>query len=347
MTTMSDVARAAGVSVSTVSHVVNGTRNVDPVTLARVESVIARLGYRHNHLARAVARGGRTHSIGVALSARANPYFAEVVSAIDAAVTAMGSTMLLGETGDDPGHEYRLINSLLERRVDGIVVARAPDVHGSTPHLLEQVTTPAVYIDRLAGSGGVDEIGTDNAEPTAQLVDHLAQVHGHRRIALLSGLAGLSTTDERRIGFLEGVRRNGCDRDEALVVSGESSSQPAERAMQQLLDLAEPPTALVAGNNAMSVGALRHLKHKGVRVPDDLAVVAFDDFEWAELMASPLTCVAQDWTEIGRGAVELLARRLDDPEADVISRRVPTTLQVRNSCGCTEPSGQIPQQAHA
>ncbi len=334
MTTMADVARAAGVSLSTVSHVINGTRKVDPATEDRVRLVIAQLGYRHNRLARAIAVGGRTHSIGVALSARSNPYFAEVVAAIDSAVTAMGSTMLLGETGDDPLREHQLLTSLLERRVDGIVVALAPDTEGSTPRLLESSGTPAVLIDRMPGSGLLDEIGTDNIEPMAELVDHLAEVHGHRRVGLVSGLTGLSTTDERCQGFAEGVRRNGCDDDPELIVSGASASRPAEQAAEQLLKLAKPPTALIAANNGMAVGLLRHLKHLGVKVPDDMAVCAFDDFEWAELIASPLTCVAQDWTGIGRGAVSLLGRRLDEPTAEVISERVGTNLMIRNSCGC-------------
>lgn len=320
--------------MSTVSHVVNRTRPVGADTTARVESAIARLGYRHNYLARAVARGGRTHSIGVALSARSNPYFAEVVAAMDEAITEMGSSMLLGETRDDVGREARLINSLLERRVDGIIVALAPDPHGSTTSLLRGLATPSVLIDRLAGSGRLDEIGSENVEPVAQLVDHLAQAHGHRRIALVAGLAGLSTTDERRRGFTEGLKRNGLDARRPLVVHGESSSPPAEHAMAKLLSLKSPPTAVVVGNNAMAVGALRFLKHEGIRVPDDLAVCAFDDFEWAELMAAPLSCVAQDWSEIGRGAVALLARRLADPSAGVVSQRVRTALHLRNSCGC-------------
>src|SRR3954468_144117 len=285
---MSDVARAAGVSLSTVSHVINGTRKVHPATQDRVQLVIAELGYRHNRLARAVARGGRTHSIGIALSARSNPYFAEVVEAIDSAVTAMGSTMLLGETGDDPAREFRLLNDLLERRVDGIILALAPDPHGGTTQLLETSDTPAVLIDRMPGGQLLDEIGTDNIEPMAALVDHLAVVHGHRRIGLVSGLSGLTTTAERCRGYVEGLRRNGCDEDPALTITGQSWSGPAERAAEELLRLADPPTALIAANNGMTVGVLRHLKHLGVRVPDDLAVCAFDDFEWAELIASPL-----------------------------------------------------------
>ena len=345
--TMTDVARAAGVSPSTVSHVINGTRFVEPQTHGRVQRVIDQLGYRQNHLARAVARGGPTQSIGVAISARSNPYFGAVLSAIDAEVTKFGSTLLLGETGEDVAREFRLVNSLLERRVDGIILAPGPGAEAQTLPLLERSSTPTVLVDRMQPGPMLDQIGTDNAEPTARLVDHLAVVHGHRRIGLISGLPGLSTTDERIDGYRRGVRRNGCDDDAALIAVGASSSEQGEVAAAALLDSAqlhgiEPPTALIAGNNAMTVGMLRLLRQRGVNVPGDMAVASFDDFEWAELLASPLTSIAQDWTEIGRRAVTMLGKRFDDPDRAVVVERVSTSLVVRNSCGCTGVSQTIP-----
>jgi LacI family transcriptional regulator len=336
--TMTDVARAAGVSASTVSHVINGTRFVEPGTQIRVMRVIDQLGYRQNHMARAVARGGRTQSIGVAISARSNPYFGAVLSAIDAEVTKLGSTLLLGETAEDVQREFRLVNSLLERRVDGIILAPGPGADADTLPMLERSSTPTVLVDRMRPGQLLDQIGTDNAEPMARLVQHLAVEHGHRRIGLVSGLPGLSTTDERIDGYRRGLLRNGCDDDLGLMAVGASSSEQGEVAAAMLLDGAAPPTALIAGNNAMTVGTLRLLRQRGVDVPGDMAVVSFDDFEWAELLASPLTSIAQDWTEIGRRAVTLLAQRLDDPERPVVVERVATSLIVRNSCGCTGPS---------
>ena len=343
---MTDVARAAGVSASTVSHVINGTRYVEPGTQGRVLRVIAQLGYRQNHMARAVARGGRTQSIGVAISARSNPYFGAVLSAIDAEVTKFGSTLLLGETGEDVQREFRLVNSLLERRVDGIILAPGPGADADTLPLLEGSSTPTVLVDRMRPGQSLDQIGTDNAEPMARLVDHLAVEHGHRRIGLISGLPGLSTTDERIEGYRRGLLRNGCDDEPGLMAVGASSSEQGEVAAAALLDGSEidgtePPTALIAGNNAMTVGTLRLLRQRGLRVPGDMAVVSFDDFEWAELLASPLTSIAQDWTEIGRRAVSLLAQRLDDPGRPVVVERVATSLILRNSCGCTGPTETI------
>ena len=341
MVTMADVARAAGVSTSTVSHVVNGTRVVERNTHDRVQQAIELLGYRHNHLARAVARGGRTQSIGVAISARSNPYFGAVMSAIDAEAARLGSSLLLGETGEDVEREFRLVTSLLQRQVDGIILSPGPGAEARTLPMLESSGMPVVLVDRMQPGQKLDQIGTDNVEPMARLVDHLAVEHGHRRIGLISGLVGLSTTDERCDGYRLGVRRNGCDDDPALIASGQSSSAEGELAAASILDLAEPPTALIAGNNAMTVGTLRLLSHRGVTVPTDMAVASFDDFEWAELLASPLTSIAQDWTAIGRRAVGLLAQRLDEPGRDVVIERVATSLVLRNSCGCTGASRTI------
>lgn len=340
-TTMAGVARAAGVSVSTVSHVLNGTRFVEPATHQRVQQAIDKLGYRHNHLARAVARGGPTQTIGVAISARSNPYFGSVVSAIDAAVTSLGSTILFGETGEDVDREYGFVNGLLDRRVDGVILAPGPAAEKRTLPLLAKSSTPAVLVDRLPEGSPLDEIGTDNTEPMARLVDHLITDHGHSRVGLISGLPGLSTTDERERGYLDGVRRSGGSADPALIRSGLSSSDGGEEATAALLDLSQPPTALIAGNNAMTVGALRVLNRRGIAVPGQMAICSFDDFEWAELLASPLTAVAQDWTRIGREAVQLLQLRMQSPTRARVVSRIPTTLVLRNSCGCTGPVRRI------
>ena len=334
MTTMRDVAASARVSISTVSHVLNGTRYVDPETETRVRAVIEQLGYRHNHLARAVARGGRTQSIGVAVSAWTNPYFGAVVSAIDSAVADFGSTLLLGETSEDEEREYRLVNSLLERRVDGIVLAPGPRSAERTLPMLEAAQAPAVLLDRIHPSAMLDQVGTDNVEPTAGLVDHLAQVHGMRRIGMVAGLAGLSTTGERLLGYQLGLERNGIRSDPALVGYGGSSVEQGERAAARLLAAADPPTALIAGNNEMTVGTLRWLRMNGIDVPHDIAFCGFDDFEWAELMTSPITAVTQDWTRIGIRAVSLLRARLEDAARPTVTERMPASLTIRNSCGC-------------
>jgi LacI family transcriptional regulator len=334
VTTMRDVAITAQVSISTVSHVLNGTRYVEPATESRVRAVIEQLGYRHNHLARVVARGGRSQSIGVGVSSWTKPYFGAVVSAIDRAAARFGSTLLLGETSEDEEREYRLVNSLLERRVDGIVLAAGPRSGERTLPMLERATTPTVLLDRIHPATKLDQVGTENVEPTARLVDHLAQVHGKRRIGLISGLAGLSTTKERLLGYEKGLERNGIRIDPALVGHGGPSVQHGEQAAARLLAINHPPRAIIGANNEMTFGALRWLRRNQISVPDDVAFCSFDDFEWAELMTSPITAIAQDWTRIGIRAVSVLRARMEDPTAPHTIDQLSPNLTIRNSCGC-------------
>lgn len=333
MTTMSDVARIAGVSVSTVSHVINGTRTVDPHTSRRVTEAIADTGYRHNRLARALARGEGTRSIGVALSAQSNPYLSDLVGPIEASVAQAGSTMLLGETHEDAEIEYRLIETLLDHRVDGIILAPSPGAASRTLPLLRRSGLPTVLIDRAVDPVHFDQVASDNVEPLAGLVDHLVG-HGHRDIGFVAGMRGLSTSAERLVGYRRGLRRNGLTRHSELEVDGGSSGAEAAWAMGQLWALKRRPTAVITGNNYMTVGVLKHLRAKHIRVPLDIALTGFDDFEWSELLDPPLTAVAQNWETVGGRAIGLLTERIADPARPPRTERVVASLMVRQSCGC-------------
>lgn len=335
MVRMRDVAAMAGVSVTTVSHVVNNTRRVEPETQRRVLDAIATTGYRHNTLARALARGG-TQSVGVALSATSNPYLADIVTAIEGRVSARGSMMLLGETHEDAEREYALVETLLTRRVDGVILAPGRRALTRTLPMLRDARVPTVLIDRLVADGEFDQVGSDNHEPVAAMVDHLVK-HGHRRIALIAGLEGLPTTLERQHGYVTGLRRNGIPLRKELVADGGSHGDSAAAAAAGLWQLEDRPTAMITANNFMTVGVLTWLQHEGIRVPEDVALIGYDDFPWADLMRTPLTAVAQDWTTIGRRAVDMLFDRMEDPDRPPRSERIPVVLMRRASCGCTAP----------
>lgn len=347
MVTMADVASAAGVSVTTVSHVLNATRRVNPQTEEAVRLAISATGYVHNAVARSLATA-RTHSVGLAVSTLINPYIAEMVAAIEDAVTAAGYFLVLVDTHDDPEHEMRVIEALRARRVDGVLLApsgsRADIRRRLTPH--RQTETPLVLIDRLQ-CPDFDQVGVINERPTADLVHHLAG-NGHHRIAMVHGRSGLSTTTERMRGYRRGLREAGLEWDPALEVDGGSTATVARGAVGTLLELNDPPTAVISANNHMTVGVLRALTEHAVRIPQDMAVVGFDDVEWAELLPSPLTTFAQPYQEIGRVAVRLLLDRLDNRTAAPRTIRLPATFMHRASCGCgsstprcsaTTPSG--------
>ncbi|CAL9571227.1 Ribose operon repressor [Streptomyces sp. enrichment culture] len=332
MATMTDVARRAGVSVATVSHVLNNTRPVRPATREAVRTAIEELGYTHNTLARSLVTS-RTKSIGLVVSAISNPYFTEIFQGVEGGTLADGYSLLTADPHDTPEHELRTVRLLHERRVDGVIVAPSPEPAAMLDYL-ERAKLPAVFLDRLVGDG-YDQVCAENEEPMARLVTHLADL-GHSRIALIAGIPGLSTTTERLAGYREGLRRAGLPYAPELVVGGNSSAEGAEQAAHRLLARTEPPTALVTANNAMTIGALRALRTARRAVPDDMALACFDDFSWADLFTPRLTAIAQPSRDIGAAAVRLLLDRLADPDRAPRTLRLPCTFVHRGSCGCAD-----------
>ncbi|MFE6173879.1 LacI family DNA-binding transcriptional regulator [Streptomyces sp. NPDC056464] len=342
MATMADVARSASVSVATVSHVLNGTRPVLPHTRQAVLDAIEQLGYTPNTLARSLVTS-RTRSIGLAVSAISNPYFTEILQGVEAAALEHGYSLLIADPHDDPAHERKVAQLLHERRVDGVIVAPSADPHELLAYLGRH-KVPTVLLDRVVddpadGSPRFDQVCADGAAPMAHLVTHLAGL-GHRRIGLVAGLPGLSTTGERLTGYRDGLTAAGLAYDGGLVEHGDSESAGAERATAALLSLDSPPTALVTANNAMTMGALRALRDLGLSVPNDIALCCFDDFAWADLVSPRLTAVAQPSREIGAQALRVLLDRLASPDRPARTVRLACAFVHRTSCGCPEDPGR-------
>ncbi|MGW7020528.1 LacI family DNA-binding transcriptional regulator [Streptomyces decoyicus] len=341
MTTMTDVARRAGVSVATVSHVLNETRPVRPDTRAAVLGAIDELGYTHNTLARSLVTS-RTRSIGLAVSAISNPYFTEILQGVEAGALEAGYSLLLTDPHDDPQHERKVVQLLHERRVDGMIVAPSADPSAMVEYLARR-EVPTVFLDRLVGDDH-DQVCAENNGPVRQLVGHLADL-GHTRIGLVAGLPGLSTTTERVQGYREGLRACGLPFAPELLAGGHSAAQGAQDATRRLLAVPRPPTAVITANNAMTIGALRALRELGLEVPRDIALACFDDFSWADLFTPRLTAIAQPSKDIGAAAVRLLLERLTEPDRPPRTVRLPCTLVHRTSCGCAEPAPATPPAA--
>ena len=336
MTTMADVARRANVSVSTVSHVVNRTRAVNRTTQDRVLAAIAETGFVVNSLARALA-GASTSTIGLAMSAVSNFYFADMVAGIDAAVRTAGSTLLLADTHENPDEEAAVVRSLHQRRVDGILLAPVTGPHGPALTYLRGLAIPAVLVDRCAADD-FDQIGVENIRSTAHLTDHLIG-HGHRRIAMVSGVLGVQTTVERVDGYRRALREHRIGFDPDLVLAGNSNADAAAAAVDRLLALQPPPTAFVIGNNHMTIGAMRALRRHRLSVPADIALVAFDDFDWADVFSPHLTAIAQPIEEIAQGAVAMLLERIEGVVRAPRTRQPAGLLRLRESCGCPPVAG--------
>jgi LacI family transcriptional regulator len=336
MATMADVARLAGVSTATVSHVLNGTRPVNDSTIAAVRDAIRRAGYTPNSLARSLARASSS-TIGVAVSAITNHYFSDVIGAVESACSSQNFMMLLSDTHDDPEHQLRVIQELHQRRVDGIILAGVSGGGEAALHYLRTNRVSAVLIDRLI-SDEFDQVGVENTRATAELVRHLVG-HGHRRIGFIAGNGGLATSTERLAGFRDGAREAALTESLNLVECGDSTVEGGRRALHSLLMRTPRPTALITGNNLMTIGALGALREAGLRAPEDVALAGFDDFDWAEFATPALTVMAQPASDIGRVAVDLLMRRLSNPIAPKRTLRLAPTLVIRASCGCCQNLG--------
>ena len=328
MTTIARVARAAGVSVSTVSHVVNGTRYVSPDTAKLVNDAIAEIGYLPNTLARSLKLASSS-SVGLAISALSNPYFSDIICAVEAECARLGLMVFLADTQDDPDKEFAVIRALHQRRVDGIIFAPSAEPARALEYLLHR-GPPCVLIDRMADRR-FDQIGVDNVNAMDVLVDHVV-AKGHRHIAFVAGQPGFATTIERIAGFQAALGSRGIEIPADSIVTGSATTASATAAAHRLLAQARPPSVIVTGNNLATIGVMRAVRELGLSVPDDLSLVGIDDFEWANLFEPRLTLVEQPCAELGRQAAALLIERIAAPTGARKSVRLAAKLQPRASC---------------
>jgi LacI family transcriptional regulator, galactose operon repressor len=321
--TMHDVARLAGVSLKTVSRVVNAESGVRPATERRVRAAIDELGFRRNLGASHLRRGTSTGTIGVLLEDVANPFYATLTRAVEEVARRSGRHVLAGSSDEDPDRERELALDFCSRRVDGLVVVPTGGRHD---YLLPEIDAglPVVFVDRPADGVPADTVLLDNAGGAKTAVRHLA-AHGHRRIAFLGDAPDIYTAAERLRGFRT------CT-DTGFVAMGPHDETTVERALRDFLDRPRPATALVTGNNRITLLVLRALAGRRARP----ALVGFDDFELADLMTPPVTVVSHDIELLGRTAAELLSARIagDDPPPRRVT--VPARLIARGS-GETRP----------
>lgn len=341
MATMRDVAVLAGVSITTVSHVVNRTRPIKAATERKVLDAIERTGYTGDAIARSLATGG-THTIGLALPMTTNPHLTALLPAVETAAAAAGYPLMLLDTHDDATGERRAVAALRSRRVDGLLLT--PSTAATTALLpeLRHAGTPTVLFGRLPQSAGVDAVGPENIQATSALVHHMAEL-GHTRIGMLRCAADETTSEERVLGYRLGLGRAGLPWDPGLVLGGDLTAESSSEALPRLLRLPRPVTAVVAGDGAALADVVRVARRDGVHIGSDLAVVGHEDaagdatgsaVTWPELVDPPLTTMSQSLAEMGRDAVTMLLDRIAHPDAEPRATRLPPTLRHRRSCGC-------------
>ena len=331
---MAEVARLAGVSATTVSHVLNKTRKVAPETEELVLQAVARTGYRHNLAARALATQS-TDTIGLAMSVVTNPYFGELVRDVDRLLRRSGYTMILADTNDDPLVETEVINHLLARRVSGLIVSPLEgnaELTGSLRQLLDDGFA-LLLLDRRS-TLPCDQVYSECVDSIYDLTAHLA-AQGHRRIGFVQGNLTTMSAQDRLAGYRKAVAGLGLDDDPQLFIAGESDERITEQRVAAHLATADKPaTALVVANNQMMLGTLRAIRQRRLKVAQDIALVCYDDFEWADLLDPPITAMAQDAATLAAKAVDLLLARVKSPARPPQAITVPTEFRHRDSCGC-------------
>lgn len=329
MATIRDVAKRAGVSTATVSHVLNNTRFVSEETRATVLQAIRELNYHPSAIARSLSTR-KTQTIGMVVSDITNIFFGEMIRGVIDVITPYDYSLLLCTTGESPTREEEYLQLLFSRRVDGFIAA-ATSQKWAPLQLVEAVQIPTVFVDRTFEGMNGPFVGVDNEGGAYQAVSHLIQ-DGHERIGIVAGLARMSTMQERLQGYKRALRDHSIPLDEQLVLFGELSVEGGRRCTLELLNAIKPPTAIFLNNNLLTLGALLAIKQLGWKYPQDVALVGFDDHPWASIASPALTTVRQPVYEIGCTAANMLMKMLAGES--IIEERVllKTELIVRESC---------------
>jgi LacI family transcriptional regulator len=336
--TIKDVARLSGVSPMTVSRVINASERVRPDTRRRVEEAISALGYVPSRLARGLSRQ-RTGTIALIVPDVANPFFTLIVRGAEDVARRAGYRVLLCDTRADLTVEHEVIEEMLAHRVEGIVIAPVNDRSKADLRRLVEFGVPFVLIDRTVPGVESDVVLGDSVSGARRLVDHLISL-GHRRIGFIVESDQVSTARDRERGYESALAAAGISVDPALVTKATADPRGGFEGMRRLLALESPPTAVFTVNNLVALGAIEAVRAAGLEVPDDIALVCFDDIEYASRLYPFLTVMEQPAEAFGSMGTQLLLDRIagrgaERPRVVVL----PAEFVVRKSCGATRRVG--------
>lgn len=331
--TIGDVASEAGVSIATVSRVVNGRYGVAPGTNEKVRAVIENLGYESSLVARSL-RSRRTNVIGI-IVADIEPFSAELLKGAARAIRSTGYELVVysggGHVGDQIGWERRYLTRLNGTLTDGTLLV--------TPTVVDVPNTaPVVAVDPHAGVTWLATVDSQNLEGAVTATEYLIGL-GHRQIGFIAGRPDLESARLREQGYLRALERAGIDFDQKLVKVGGYTREATEGPARELLESADPPTAIFAANDVSALATIDVARALGMSVPEDLSVIGFDNIPESALSDPPLTTIDQSIQEMGYEATRLLIERIADPLLEPVHLTLPTELVVRQSC--RTPSSQI------
>jgi LacI family transcriptional regulator len=329
MATIRDVARAAGVSVATVSRVLNNHARVRTETRTRVNAAAHALDYTPNEVARSLITS-RTHAFGVLLPDLYGEFFSEVLRGVDLRARRDGFHLLVSSSHANGADLVDALRSM-RGRIDGLIVM-APDVDTAALVKAAGVGIPLVLLDPGARVLGCDSISIDNVSGASTAVEHLLGL-GHRLIATITGPDQNADAQQRLAGYRRALEARGITPDPAFAVAGDFTEPSGYAAVARLLELRPRPTAIFAANDNMAIGAMSALSQAGLRVPEDMAIVGFDDIAMARYLNPPLTTVNVDLLDLGARAVQRLIDTRSGASTRLRHEVTPATLVVRRSCG--------------
>jgi LacI family transcriptional regulator len=326
------IARMANVSIATVSRTINRVSTVNPKMAKRVWDVIEKLDFVPNTQARALV-SGRSKIFGLVVSEITNPFFPELIQGFEDIAVENGYEILVSSTNHDPKRMSHCIRRMLERKVEGVAIM----TFGIEEPLLDQLAkrkVPLVFIDIGPDRPGVSVLKVDYHHGIRRAVQHLAAL-GHRQIAFVTGPMRLHSAQSRLAAFSKSMQECGITPEPNQIVEGDHTLEGGVAAMERLLLLDPLPTAVVCSNDMTAIGVLHKLYRKGLRVPDDISVIGFDDIHIAEVMMPPLTTVQMSRLDIAKAAFGALRSQVESPEQTHGKREfdIPTELIVRESTG--------------
>jgi LacI family fructose operon transcriptional repressor len=307
MVSIKDVAEAAGVSTATVSRVLSNGLHVRPEVRERVMATVERLGYRPNLVARSL-RSQQSSTIGLIVSDISNPFFTAISRAVEDTAYGQGFSVLLCNTDENPEKEAIYLNLMRDTAVAGAIMS--PTRQTIANFADSNFPFPIVVVDRSISNGDVDAVLLDNVDAAYRLITHLIE-QGYRRIAALC--SEMSTGLERQLGYEKALRAHGLAPKSEYMKYVPPKAEAGYAATLKMLDLAEPPDALFTINGLLAEGALQAIRERNLTIPDDIALVTFDETTWSSLVQPAITLIAQPTYEIGKTAAELLMQRIADP----------------------------------
>lgn len=330
-----DIAREAGVSTATVSHVINNTKYVSDETREKVRRAIEKFNYHPNAHAQMLALG-RSNMIGLLVSDISNPFFPEIIKSIEAAVFAAGYNLILLNTNYEPERAIEYVRRLLQMKVAGIILMIA-EFDSSLIDEFKNKKTSVVFHDLGVVGERMSNIILDYAIGIDEAVRHLVSL-GHSKIVHIAGSHEIYSAGVRQQAFVDAMKKYFPDESELKIYEGDFRFEGGRHAAHQILSEPELPTAIVVANDLMALGAMQEFKAAGLRIPQDVSIVGFDDISFASLSDPPLTTVCSPRVEIGRRAFEALALTMGKPRQLGLEIRIPTYLVERNSTAPPRPA---------